>query len=211
MGWTSYRASYWKKGNIDRKKECDAYFEEGLNKGHYKILKSSMVGTTYYAAVQHLVKYVGKNEKNESIYEPIENGKIFAAIFLTSVDTKDFFNFSYKDMDESEGPYQHKCPVSILKLLSPTDNEYAKEWRKACYKYHENEKSPNSLKNLPIDAVINWTTNVSLKSGLEPGQSKRLVKRKGYKTSYWFDGYYRYSSQLLKNYGSYSVISIPNN
>lgn len=28
MGWTEYRASYFKSGKIDRKAECDAYFLE---------------------------------------------------------------------------------------------------------------------------------------------------------------------------------------
>ena len=37
MGWTSQHADYYKKGTIDRKRECDAYWEEGLNKGHFKI------------------------------------------------------------------------------------------------------------------------------------------------------------------------------
>ena len=28
MGWTEYRASYFRSGKIDRKAECDAYFLE---------------------------------------------------------------------------------------------------------------------------------------------------------------------------------------
>lgn len=60
MGWTSYEATYFKKnGDIDRKAECDAYFMRD-NAGHYKVLKSSMKGTVYYAAVTTLTKYIGK-------------------------------------------------------------------------------------------------------------------------------------------------------
>ena len=33
------------------------------NAGHYKVLKSSMKGTVYYAAVTTLTKYIGKDEK----------------------------------------------------------------------------------------------------------------------------------------------------
>ena len=52
MGWTEYQASYfYKNGQINRKAECDAYFEEGLNRGHYKVLKSTLKGSVYYAAV----------------------------------------------------------------------------------------------------------------------------------------------------------------
>ena len=56
MGWTSYEATYFKKnGDIDRKAECDAYFMRD-NAGHYKVVKSSMKGTVYYAAVTTLTK-----------------------------------------------------------------------------------------------------------------------------------------------------------
>ena len=135
MGWTSYHATHYKNGKIDRKAECDAYFMDGLNKGHFEVLKSAMVGSTYYAAVQGIVKNVGKNESGENIYEPLpENERTtFGIVFLTSTDRKDYFNFSYKEMSESMGPYSYDCPKGILDLLSPTDNEYANEWRKACY------------------------------------------------------------------------------
>ena len=55
MGWTSYHATYYKRnGSIDRKAECDAYFLEGLNRGHYEVLKSAVVGSVCYAAVRNL-------------------------------------------------------------------------------------------------------------------------------------------------------------
>ena len=54
MGWTWYKAShYYPNGNIDRKAECNAYFTEELNEGQYEILKSTMVGSVYYAAVKN--------------------------------------------------------------------------------------------------------------------------------------------------------------
>lgn len=134
MGWTSYHASHYKNGKIDRKAECDAYFKEGLNQGHYKVLKSVMYGSVYYAAVQTLKKYIGKNEDGTFIYEdlPESEKRIFAVVFLTSIDEKDYYNFSYKDMDEACGPCAYDCPKSILKLLPETENEYALEWRKKC-------------------------------------------------------------------------------
>lgn len=62
MGWTWQKAShYYPNGNIDRKAECDAYFTEGLNEGQYEILKSTMVGGVYYAAVRKLKQYCGEN------------------------------------------------------------------------------------------------------------------------------------------------------
>ena len=68
MGWTSYEATYFKKnGDIDRKAECDAYFMRD-NAGHYKVVKSSMKGTVYYAAVTTLTKYIGKDENGKNMY-----------------------------------------------------------------------------------------------------------------------------------------------
>lgn len=58
MGWTSYHATHYKKnGTIDRKAECDAYFMDGLNAGHYRVVKSALVGSVYYAAIETLKRY----------------------------------------------------------------------------------------------------------------------------------------------------------
>ena len=56
MGWISYHVNtYTKNGKqvFDRKKECDAELTRGMEKDS-KILKSAMVGSTYYAAVQSM-------------------------------------------------------------------------------------------------------------------------------------------------------------
>jgi len=42
------------------------------------------------------------------------------------------YNFGYKDMDETMGPYSYDCPRSILDKLTPTDHEYALKWRREC-------------------------------------------------------------------------------
>jgi hypothetical protein len=57
-------------------------------------------------------------------------------------------------MDESMGPFECNCPKSILELLSPTDNEYALNWRENCYKNIRKKNDPNSLSNMPTGTVI---------------------------------------------------------
>ncbi len=180
MGWTSYRAEHYKNGNVDRKAECDAYWEEGLNRGHYKVLKSCMKGSTYYAAIKQMVKRV-----ENDIYEPIDDGIVFGVVFLTSVDNKSYWeNFAYKDMDETCGPYKYDCPKAIIDLLSPTDNEYALEWRRKCL---ENANKPK-LSDLPIGTKIKFTD--------WQGKERRVYKhRPGYqfKRPFWmFEGDYGY-------------------
>lgn len=162
MGWTSthVEATYnpkLKKYTIDRKAECDNMFNTDMVAyndntiiGKYEVLKSCVVGSTYYAAI--------KRTKFATTTEP-EDSRIFAAIVLTSVDNKDYFNFSYKDMDETMGPYQYACPKSILDLLPPTDNEYAQKWRERCYEVLKEKKNPNALGNLPIGSKIKYVNH----------------------------------------------------
>ena len=168
MGWTYGLATHYKNGNVDRKAECDYLFRTELNasKTHMlTLLKSAMVGSVYYAAIER------KAVDNEN------DRKVFALVCLTGVSKGEF---GYKDMDESECPYEFKCPKSILKLLTPTDNKYANEWRANCYKYHDNKK--NSPNKLPVGTKIKCTIN---------GEEMVLEKRPPayqFKTPFWYDG-----------------------
>jgi len=146
MGWTSYYANHYKNGKVDRKAECDAYFMEGLNRGHFKVLKSAMKGAVYYAAIKDMVKI---DENGNCV--PTDDGRVWAAIFLTSVDGSCFY---YKPMDETCGPYYYDCPKLILKLLNETDNEYALNWRQKCIEEAERKQK---FSKLPIGTVISFT------------------------------------------------------
>jgi len=158
MGWTSYCAqTKYKNGKIiiDRKEECDNIFNQDMVThdsdeivGKYEVLKSAMVGSTYYAAIKQ-TKFATETEEEHSI--------VFAVVCLTSTNLNEYYNFSYKDMDETCGPYQFDCPKGILDLLTPTDNEYANEWRNRCYEVIKEKKNPNSLSNLPIGSEIKYT------------------------------------------------------
>ena len=162
MGWTSCHVEptynpKTKKYTLDRKAECDKLFNQDMvtydgNKviGKFEVLKSCMVGSTYYAAVRR-TRFETETE--------FENIYVFAAIVLTSVNNKDWFNFSYKDMDETVGPYQYDCPKSILDLLYPTDNEYAKKWRERCHITLEKKKNPDALGNLPVGSEIKYVNH----------------------------------------------------
>ncbi len=155
MGWTWYQATHYKKGKVDRKAECDDYFMKSNSK-YYVVEKSSMVGNVYYAAVRAIGTYNYKEKTVMAI--PKEYQYVFAVVFLTSTNAKDVYNFGYKDMDETMLPYFYDCPVGILKLLTPTDNENSNEWRKRCMEAAERKKrdntNPNGLNNLPIGTVI---------------------------------------------------------
>lgn len=156
MGWTSYCAeTKYKNGRryIDRKEECDKIFNDDMVTwddshkviGKFEVLKSAMVGSTYYAAVKK-TKFATETEPEQSY--------VFGAVCLTSTNMKDYYNFAYKDMDESCGPCHCDCPKGILDLLSPTDNEWANQWRKACYESLAKKRSTNGFNKLPVGTVI---------------------------------------------------------
>jgi hypothetical protein len=70
------------------------------------------------------------NKKDKQFYLAVnEHGNVSAYIVLVNLEEIDNTNFCYKILHESEGPYASQCPKSILKLLSPTTNEYALKWR----------------------------------------------------------------------------------
>ena len=176
MGWTSYEATYFKKnGDIDRKAECDAYFMRD-NAGHYKVLKSSMKGTVYYAAVTTLTKYIGKDENGKSMYESIPEDKqeAWAAVFLTRTEEGRYFH--YKDQDETSGPCEDHCPKCILDLLSNTDHELALDWRKRCRKNIQKSNKLSKLDRLKNGSVIRFPSILSFTNGINVGDEMTLTK-----------------------------------
>ena len=204
MGWTSYHDKFYKNGTVDRKKECDEYWEGGLNRGNFKVIKSIMIGSTYYAAITSL-----KKSTIDGIVDiPNNEQEIFAVVFLTSVKMKDYYNFSYKDMDETCGPNKHDCPKSILNLLSPTDNEYASRWRNKCWENIEKKNNPNSLNQLPEQSIIEVILPFDTQR-YKKGEKITLVKIK-YGKSYRFfvkDSNLYFNRQLMKALnGNYIII-----
>lgn len=173
MGWTSYHATHYnRRGEIDRKAECDAIFTENSEYGKWEVLKSSMHGSTYYAAVLRT--------------RPSGESYVFGAVCLTRVDSSDYCDFCYKDMDESMGPGCYDCPLSILDLLSPTENEYALAWRERC---RATAKNRNSLSRLPVGTTIEFSIC---------GKSIRATKAAPayqFKTPWWQTGPSNYISK----------------
>lgn len=196
MGWTYQHAAFYKGkfgDEVDRKKECDFLFARGSCSDFYEILKSRMVGSTYYAAVKQLLRYT-----ESGTYEPIPEDEqvVTAWVILTRSAKGEWHNFGYKDMTENEGPCYEECPESILKLLSPTTNEYAVEWRNNCRKHARSKKK---LSALPLGSVIEFTTG---------GRTVKVTKRAPayqFKTPFWTDGKYYYPKTRIPD--SYEIIS----
>lgn len=131
MGWTTdidLPTGSTLKAEVDKLLN----FENGEHRS--KVLASSIVNSTYYAAVeQHGI-----------------NGysAIFAAVILTSTSKNRYGDRSwgYKDMSEDMGPYRYDCPARILGLLTPTDNETAQKWRASCREVLQRKSRCKTLK-----------------------------------------------------------------
>lgn len=137
MGWTSMHTSTDVTKTKNRKVLCDMMFS--YENSPYRVIKSQMVGSTYYAAVENTL-----------------TGEIRAAVTFTRSQKNNFHNFSYLDMDETVGPAEYKCPKAILDLLTPIDNTYANNWRKRCYDYLSISKIAKMLRKCPIGTVATF-------------------------------------------------------
>ncbi len=178
MGWTWYNATHYKKGKIDRKAECDKQFTyEG---SPYEVLKSSMVGSTYYGAIK-------------------KGDMVIGVVFLTKTNTKDYYNFGYKDMDETCGPYQFDCPKTILDLLTPTDNECANEWRRKCNEKRESKKTAFGLNKLPVGTKIKFTLTFNTARNKKGDEIILTKMQRTARTTYWVQGWCYWTRPLMKH------------
>jgi len=119
MGWL-YMMSLG--GHSGPRQYLDAQFTTERADVRSKVLRSALVGMrVYYAAVERIAIISGERQ-------------VWALICLVRYNPRDCegYVFGYKDMDETMGPYECDCPEEILDLLTPTDREYALQWRARC-------------------------------------------------------------------------------
>lgn len=150
MGWCYYRP----QGRIDRLTECRNVF--GREPDWATIVKDALVDDIYYAAMRST-----------------KTNKVWALIVITDVADGEF---GYKDMDETMGPFYYDCPNTILKLLSPTDNEYAKTWREKCYA-NTNKRKPAKPQKDPLDELRKYL-NYEFSSGPYTGEDYKTFQNK---------------------------------
>lgn len=160
----------------------------------HKVLKSAMVGSTYYGAV--------------TTEKPGKSIEVWAAIILTHGGTKhDNTIWGHKDMDETMGPYYYDCPKSILSLLTPTNNERANEWREECRKNHEEKakrrKADKEAIFCPAGVVANKVRGGWIFNSHEY-QTACGYRYSGVKMSKWQAGhsYSRALRWFLEHYGT---------
>ncbi|MGL6252229.1 MAG: DUF6927 domain-containing protein [Billgrantia desiderata] len=127
-----------------------AYLDDNYSSadGSHIVLKSTFVGSTYYAAVRI-------TKRGDSDDEPPVIFTLGAVVKTCSMPGE----FCYTSMTESMGPNESQCPVGILLLLTPTDElvrlgvfsetsrESAQAWRDRSLKHAEAKRKRPRLKS----------------------------------------------------------------
>lgn len=120
MGWT------FTQKPEDRKAFVDSQLTWSAGRFASRVLKSRLVGSTYYAAVERTAPGITL---------------VFGMVVLTKTERGPRGWFGTKPIDESMGPAEARCPESILKLLSPTDDAPSRAWRERCLAYAKSRRA----------------------------------------------------------------------
>jgi hypothetical protein len=145
MGWTFTH----KEPNITVKKFFEKEFNCKNESGEWKILDCAVMGMkTAYMAME-IIPTQGER-------------KVIGLVCLLGYRKNDWYNFGYKDMDETMGPCESECPKKILDLLTPTESSYALAWRARCL---ENLEKKQNRPRLQIGHVVKFSAPISFANG----------------------------------------------
>ena len=101
--------------------------------------------------------------------------EVVAIVCLIQYTKDPYYNFGYKDMDETMWPYYYNCPERILKLLTPTTNENALEWRKRCWENIERKKARPKFE---VGDILEFEEPIEFSGGIKMKQLKVASKRR---------------------------------
>jgi hypothetical protein len=148
MGWYFM---YSLDGHHGPKQYLDAQLTHERPTCSSKVLRSALVRMrVYYAAV-------------ETLY-PDGKRDVWAAVCLVKYNprARDRLIFGYKDMEESMGPCETECPPEILDLLTETESENAKEWRKHCREFAARQEENAKRPKLKPGMIIEFETPIRM-------------------------------------------------
>lgn len=92
------------------------FFEDQFG-GRFRFHASAVVDNVFYAAVENTER---------------EPGVVWGFVALLSWSPRAWYNFGYKDMDETMGPCEAHAPARVLDALTPTSSRTANNWRARC-------------------------------------------------------------------------------
>lgn len=165
MGWTTISKYELKNEKTDGIKQF--LMDEWERNSDYEVVGCSKVGSTVYMAIKR------------------SDGVVFANIVLTSFSS---YDFEWKEMQETMMPYKFDCPKKILDMLTPTDNEYANDWRQRCL-----DAKAKTRQKFNDGDIIQFDDTISFTNGYE--SDKFVLCVNGRKTT--FSKYYEGSEHRV--------------
>lgn len=108
MGWTYFHKAKGMKSIDVMKREFGPEYENKI------VAASASLGAVHFVCKFH--------EPNSEVYVPDADGMVRAIIVIKINNVpkaKDGYNFGYKDMSETMGPYGCECAPSIIEAASP--------------------------------------------------------------------------------------------
>lgn len=166
------------------------FFEKEFNYEKDNGRYGRVIDCAAYLNVAYLAYEIGK------VGDP-DSKEIIAIICLLSYRPKDYYNFGYKDIGESMGPYYYDCPERILKLLTPTSDPTANEWRQECWRRVRARKARPRLRK---GMVIKFEKKIIFQNGVQEDTFRVLnPKRLLFED---VSGWHRYKLRrwILQNY-----------
>jgi hypothetical protein len=142
MGWTG---TYRQKGTSDK-----AFFEREWNlaeqdKEIVACNSAGGFGGQFYAAIRDNA-----------------TGLVSAVVVLKRWSSNDYWNFSYKTIDENAGPGDYKASAAVLSSLTPTENGWATEWRDQVVAFHASRADrPKTM----VGDIIQFENVISFQNG----------------------------------------------
>jgi hypothetical protein len=104
----------------------------------------------------------------ESLVPDPDGAVRYIGVILTKRDSqsRDGYDFGYKDIDESMGPNKCDCPLRILRSASPYKPDakgYGPQWREKCFAHH---KSKVTWKMPKVGTVFRTSQPVAFSNGV---------------------------------------------
>lgn len=143
----------WVKGTKVKDWFAEQYNNEN-DKVKQTVLDTALVARTEaFAAIEQVNKETGER-------------KVFMAVVIMKFNNSEYYNFMYKTMDETCGPHIHRCPKRLMKLLTPTDHEYALKWRARVNEYWTIKDEANAeMKKLNAGDTVVFKNTISFNNG----------------------------------------------
>lgn len=156
MGWTTmYREKGLSNDEFFRREFPTTLTERGT------ILDSATIGGVYYAAVK------GSHNSPDEVWCLV----VLTARYPRAADG---LNFGYKEMSDTMGPAEDRCPLRIIDLLTPTDSEWSNEWRARCRAYAAKPK-PKKGDVVEFERPIAFSNGVTLARFRYAGRGNAFV------------------------------------